>query len=370
VRALGARIQPGLACLSAAIFTATQCQAQARPQLYFYPPPYRFSDGHSSNSPQTIDPAQITTKMPLYSGMDGVVLIVYWSSLCPEANKCNFALIDKVLQYWGQRGKKVVLSVATIGFPVKTDRGVLLATPEWVMRQIKTYKMPVRLLGAATPTLIDAQLPDFRDPAFVAHVKKLVSQLEKYDGSPTVAAIRIDTGSMGEDNPFIGRLKDPVNGFTEESWLDYTREMTEFYEATFTKSELEFDIGRLSWMWATGTARQKADVDRFVESLRKAHVLLAFNGLSSQTYNAFVKGDPKDGVARSLYYLALFHKQGGRTGLEALQLLSAKSMADSEAIVNAIKMIHPDRVDFFFDAAAQANNPNSRAARLLREVSP
>ena len=354
--------------LFALFFTAAQCQAEQKPQLYFYPPPYRFSDGHTANSPQTIDPAQITKDMPKFGRMDGVVLLVYWSSLCPEENKCDFSLIDTVLQYWRMRGKKVVLDVAPIGFPVRTPDGVLYATPDWVMRKIKTYKMPVRLLGATPHRLFEADLPDFRDPVFVASVKQLIVMLKKYDGNPTIAEIRIGVGVMGEDNAFIGAPRALVDGFTEDAWFDYDKEITDIYKANFNKTELEFDIARLSWRWSTGTSRQKMAVDGFVDGLLQSHIFLAFDGLSSRSYSELSEANPNDGVARSLHYLTLFHKNGGRTGLEAMELLSGKDMADDRAIVMTVKAINPDRLVFFADVAAKATTDNSRASSLLHEI--
>jgi len=36
--------------------------------------------------------------------MSGVVLIVYWSTLCPEPQGFDFSLIDKVLKFWREGG--------------------------------------------------------------------------------------------------------------------------------------------------------------------------------------------------------------------------------------------------------------------------
>ncbi|HUZ64016.1 MAG TPA: hypothetical protein VMU82_09950, partial [Acetobacteraceae bacterium] len=95
----------------------------APPQLFFYPPPYQLADGSLVASPVTVAAAQITTQFPRIREMSGVALLVYWSRLCPTAGRCDFSLIDKVLRYWGARGKKVVLGVATVGFPIKTMHG-------------------------------------------------------------------------------------------------------------------------------------------------------------------------------------------------------------------------------------------------------
>src|ERR1700730_8142672 len=93
--------------------------ASERPQLFFYPPARRLSDGSESGGIVTLDPLQITSNFPAIPQMSGVVLVVIWSSLCPQADHCDFSPIDQVLDFWGARNKKVILNVATVGPPVK-----------------------------------------------------------------------------------------------------------------------------------------------------------------------------------------------------------------------------------------------------------
>jgi hypothetical protein len=106
-------------------------------------------------------------RIPEVPALAGVVLMVYWSTICPTA-ACNFSLIDKTIEYWHARGKRVVLTVATNGFPIRVKSAgpgdIEGATPEWVMQQIKTYPFASRVLGGL-PGEQDrvTQFPDFRD---------------------------------------------------------------------------------------------------------------------------------------------------------------------------------------------------------------
>ena len=122
----------------------------ASPPLFVYPGPYRFADGRALTSPQTMDAGQITTGIPDVPALAGVVLMVYWSTICPTP-ACDFSLIAKTIGYWHARGKHVVLAVATNGFPIRVKSAgpgdIEGATPEWVMRQIKTYSFSSRVLG-------------------------------------------------------------------------------------------------------------------------------------------------------------------------------------------------------------------------------
>src|SRR5579864_5029408 len=114
--------------------------AAGRPALFFYSPPFRPAGSLTLRSPPTLSADQITTLFPAIPEMSGVVLMVYWSTLCPQADSCDFSLIDKTLDYWGRRGKKVLLAVATMGFPdslpVHGTETLVGATPDWVLAKV------------------------------------------------------------------------------------------------------------------------------------------------------------------------------------------------------------------------------------------
>jgi len=124
-----------LASISWLSSTLARAGGPGPPELYFYPPPYKLPNGSLSPSILTVAPEQITDLFPSVKEMDGVVLLVAWNQLCPRANSCDFSLIDRVLNYWGPRGKKVILSLSTMGLPVKVmvdgRERFLEETPEW-----------------------------------------------------------------------------------------------------------------------------------------------------------------------------------------------------------------------------------------------
>ena len=334
--------------------------AQSATHLYFYPPAYRFQDGRALDSPQTVSTAQITTEFPEIHEMNGVVLMIYWSTLCPHKGTCDFKIIDETISYWAQRGKKIVLDVATIGFPIrKLSNGVETiqnATPDWVLAKVRNYKFKTRVLGVNSAQRIDGVFPDFRDSAFVSEVDKLTRMLGIYDGNVAISQIRIATGMMGEDNPMVGSLSAPLAGYKEQMWLDYCRAITNNFIRVFHQSELEFDIGRLSWMYAVGGPTDKGLVDEFVNYLANHRIMLAFDGLGSQFRKLNDDGQfEKNGIARSAYYLKLFKRQGLRVGLEAIGPMASAQMQDADEILMAIKDINTDRLVFFQDMAALVN---------------
>jgi hypothetical protein len=368
-----------------AVWMATlvaQQEAMASPSLFVYPGAYRFADGRALTSPQTMDVDQITTRIPDVPALAGVVLVVYWSTICPTA-ACDFSLIDKTIDYWHARDKHVVLVVATNGFPIRVKSAgpgdIEGATPEWVMRQIKTYSFSSRVLGGL-PGEQDrvTQFPDFRDHKYFDLVAALVRQLAgRYDGNPTVAQVRIATGAMGEDNPIVGVPGHPWAGYAESQWLDYSRRVSQLYFAAFHRSELQFDLTRLCYMWGHARPDEKSAVDSFIEELFRHHVMLAFDGLSSASGALLAPGyDMRDSAACSLSFLKRNHERGGRTKLEAAGLLSA--LQPTAGIIDAVRRIEPDELVFFIDLVqaaikAPAHSPLETAARqegeqILREL--
>lgn len=328
---------------------ATKVSAAAPPPLFLYPLPYRFADGHVLGSPQTMAAAQITGGVPAVPQASGVVLMVYWSTLCPRQGGCDFGLIDDTLRYWRQRHRRVVLDVATEGFPMSTPAGMQGATPGWALAKIRTYVLPTRLLGQGSPQ-VRATMPDFTDDRYVTEVAGLVRLLRRYDGNPAISQIRVGTGLMGEDNPLIGPVMAPVAGFTEQAWLAYTRRVAALYFAAFRRTELEFDIGRLSWLAARGSAADKEAVDQFVTQLLRHRVLLAFDGLGLECLRQIEHPDPRNGIGQSLRYLQNYRSRGGRIGLEAIGHAAAPQMRDVQAVAQVVRRIEPDRLVLFTDA--------------------
>ena len=244
--------------LFATLFVPVAGAAEAPPQLFVYPPEYRYTDGGILNSPQTMTIDQITERVSDIPELSGVVLIVYWSTLCPAEIGCDFSLIDKAIEYWKKKQKKIILSVATIGFPIMQPpdrRSVIGASPDWVMKKIRTYSFTTRLLGnIPLNSTTNFVLPDFRDPEFLRLGGELIRNLAlRYDGNPTIARVRIATGAMGEENPIVGPLSKPLAGYAERQWIDYCDAVITQYERAFKKSELEFDISRLPWVRAIGS---------------------------------------------------------------------------------------------------------------------
>ena len=341
--------------------TIALAQAGQPPDLYFYPPSYRYEDGHGLNSPQTMTLKQATIDFPQIREMAGVVLMVYWSTLCPREDMCDFSLIDDTLSYWARREKKVIIDVATMGFPILKDVGgkerIENATPDWVLRRTRSYELRTEVLGAARESnQIVGVFPDFRDPKFFSEVKRLIRLLARYDGNSAVSQIRIATGMMGEDNPMVGPLSSPIAGYKEDMWLNYCRTVVAQYIQTFRRTELEFDIGRLSWMYSNGSTSDRIDVDNFVKYLARNRVLLAFDGLGSDSYEMLSSGlSDSNGVARSLFYIVQLKHEGYRVGLEAIGPVVGPRMTNIDGIARTIVSIVPNRLVFFQDFAALLN---------------
>jgi len=60
---------------------------------------------------------------------------------------------------------------------------------------------------------------------------------------------------MGEDNPIVGVPGHPWPGYAEAQWLDFSRRVVQVYFPAFRRSELQFDLTRLCYMWGPAAAR-------------------------------------------------------------------------------------------------------------------
>jgi hypothetical protein len=334
----------------------------ASPQVFFYPPPYELPDRSILASPVTVSPDQVTVLFPEISEMSGVVLLVYWSQLCPKEHHCDFSIIERTLKYWQARNKKVVLSVATVGFPIKMlvdgEFRFVGATPEWLLDRIQSFVDVSRTIGVIDGnSSITVKFPSYADPQFVSAIRNLAHQLSTFDGNSALAQIRIPTGLLGEDNPSVRGLKSSMPEFTDIFWINYCRTMLSVFRNAFRQTQLEFDIGRLSWSAALGSAAVKSAVDNFVQELIGAKVLIAFDGLQSDTLEA-LNGSPIPslaGPAQSLVYLFEARRKAGQFGLEAAGPLQVPRMQNLTNIAAVVERMAPNRIVLFGTDAGLLN---------------
>jgi hypothetical protein len=283
---------PILLILFLACGGVAQAQSTARPNLYFAKPPTRLADGSLVGGPAAFTVEEITTGFPEIAEMKGVLLTVYWATICPTEERCDYSIIDKALQYWGAKGKKVILAVATIGFPRKVLRDgaevLVNATPEWVMRETGTYSLPGSItfgvIGSksmqGTATVV---YPQFWHPAFMTEIERLVRQLAvRYDGNPTIAQLRMGFGLMTEENPPVGWFGQTPVGYSEIGWIDTCARIAAIYQQNFHKSQLEFQITRMAsgYVFLKDSA-YRAAVDNLMNWLEQHKVFLAYDNLTN-----------------------------------------------------------------------------------------
>jgi len=359
-----------LAQLCVALSPGAQVKAAA-PKLYFYPAPYRLPNGTLSPSILTIAAEQITTLFPEITEMEGVVLLVSWAQLCPTRASCNFTLIDEALDYWKLRNKKVILSLSTMGLPVKImldgHESFMEQTPAWVLHDVGTYSAHVRTIGviegvdvSATGSHIDTAIPSPFDPNFLRDVSLLAKQVAaKYDGNSTISNVRIATGSMGEDNPIppsgAGLVADQqIPGFTVSKWIDYCEKVTAIYVDAFRRSPLEFDISFIPVAYGKiATSGERAETDKFLRYLDDKHILVGFNGLESADLQ-YLRETSGPGPVHALAFLRKSKRRGGQIGLEAIgPIASNPRIQDLSAVSETLKETGADRLVLFgIDAGA------------------
>jgi hypothetical protein len=346
-----------------ALALAGRAAADPSPALFYYPPAAIYPPHYLVGSPLTLLPGQSTTQFPAIPEMNGVAFTTYWSVICPQEGKYDFSMIDDALSYWRARGKKVVLAVATVGFPVRmADDSLMSATPAWVMKKVANVTAKIRIIPYS-PILSKnrgvASVPSYFDPVFMAETRKLVNALaQRYDGNPTIAQVRICTGILGEDNATFDGIQTKYPGFTKDGWTDYTREVTDLYCAAFHHSELDWDEGWITVNQMYGTAEEKARARAYVESLFQRHIFIAFNGLSSQDNFIWQNRDNpaaltqwQQTIALDLRTLQEAKRHGCHIGLEAYSVLTDKEMRSVPDMLATIRALQPDRLVWFNDVA-------------------
>src|ERR1700730_1405896 len=263
-------------------------------EIYFYPSASNESFLHEFDPDWIVKDA--TVGVAKIDEMTGLSIIIAWSQLCPAEGKCNFAMIDQILAYWGRLGKKVILCISTMGAPIERVTGAthefVSATPDWVLARVSTFQDQTNnLIGVYRDWKDMVKNPQFKftfprydDPRFVQEVQKLVRRLgERYDGNPAIAYMRIGTGKSGEDNPY-GRIG--MSWFTNSLWIRFSRQVTELYLASFHKTRVEFDM-----LWtaivAAGarnvtpiTPGEQNEAQQFIDYVAGRNIFIAFNGIA------------------------------------------------------------------------------------------
>ena len=351
-------LQAGLAAVAALPTLATPGRLAAttsKATVFIYPCISRYADGRPLYSVQTVTVAQATTDTAAPSSLSGVAVVIAWSDIEHVEATFDFSMVDAIIEYWSRRGKRIILDIATIGYPFRAADGqtVRSATPDWLLKRAATYTYPSQVLGFSPSGKQPATLPDFRDPAFVAGVGRLARAMARFDGNRTIAQIRMPAGLMGEDNPLVGPVVQPLPWYRESLWLAYCDRITDIFAANIRRTQLEFDIGRLGAMWARGSTSDRTAVDRFVAKLRNRNTLLAFDGLQALSDTFFGQSlDAGNGVAKILDILASYARSGGATGLESAGPLVAEKMQPLGPILRTIDRIGPERVVLFPDVVA------------------
>jgi hypothetical protein len=352
------------------------------PKLFFYPPPHRLADGQVISSPVAVEPAQVAEDFPDITEMSGVVVPVYWSRLCPEEHHCDFSLIDHALDYWGRRGKTVVVSVVTFGHPMTVlrsgTRSLETPTPEWLLRQVKTFTMEAPPIVPVTHPYVPARrvlttFPSYWDRHFLSAIEGMLRQLARYDGNPTVWSVRIGTGIMGEDNPSFDGLRNTMPGWSNIAWIKYCRSVADAYLRSFKRTRLEFDIARLGWISANGTAKDRAAANALIDYLNGRNVFLAMNGFDTDNIAQWKSKAWKNGTARSLEWIASRERSGNDAGLEGAPLF-VPLLKDVDALAAAFREIGANRLVLFSDVAGalnyERNGPNSKNETTRQALSP
>jgi hypothetical protein len=376
----------GKAGLLGAFGRSGLAQATKPPDLYFYPPPLRVLPDSLLASPLTFETSQITSLFPQIAEMAGVVLLIYWREISLGPSSYDLSIVENALRFWEAAGKRVVLGIPSVGFPVRRSFGQAPfgATPDWVLRRVSTYVQASRLIGPINmhdpgrTTVVERiesfVFPSYWDPYFLEAVNTLVKQIARYDGHPALAAVRVSTGILGEDNPTFDGLRSEMPGFSATNWLKYCGAVLGIYLANFRRTPLEFDISRVGWIFARGRDGNSGLADKFVSSLLANNVLIAFAGTDVDAVLSWRSGKSSTlGPARDLEYIAAAHRSGHPIGLEGAPLWNPR-LQDIQTLSRAIIDLQPQQLVLFSDVAGLLNYTrrglNETNSMVIEEIPP
>jgi hypothetical protein len=326
-----------------------------RPLIFQYVTPFQDGDTRFS-SVMALSPAHMTTAAAENPLFDGITLIIPWSILEPKPGQVDFGVLDAPLDYWGKKGKKVILNVAPITFPTvlgKAWGGKLTGgTPDWVMKESAAMVVPnVRLLYPLSDKFGPALMPSAGNPAFESAYFDLIAQLgKKYNGDPRLAVVRIGTGNEGEEHPQYNKgLQDVLPGFTNKKWYAYCTDTVKAYVQAFPGSPLEIDLDWAGVAYLQDKDGSRAEVENLIALLKRDHVALGNNGW---------RGTPppnKSAYTAIDQLIRQFHDDGYPVALEVGGPAQSPWMWDTAGLLKFCQRLEPMRVNFMGNTASIIN---------------
>jgi hypothetical protein len=329
----------------------------ARPLIFQYVSPYD-DDGVKRSSVAVLAPEQMTVDQGQNPLFDGITLILPWSKLEPSEGQVDFSVLDQVLDYWGPKGKKILLNIAPVTFPTQLGKswggGLDNGVPKWVMDQCENHVVTTRLLVAPKEKSGPFAMPCPWDPNFEKAYDDFIALMgQKYDGDARIAAVRIGTGMEGEEQYLI-----PDIGFTNRKWYQYVIGAVNAHVQAFTKTPLELD---LSWAGYAEIGSQranlgkfnvdgadKADVDQLIDLLKKNHITVGNNGWRGSDI-------PSTDVTSIQALMQKYHDDGYPTALEVGGAFHNSRMWDTGMLLRHAQQLAPVRLNFMGDTAAIVN---------------
>lgn len=317
--------------------------------IYTYVAPY-LNNGEIFTSPIITSPSQVKWIDDVDNYVDGVVLLLYWSVLCPRKGECNFEVIDSAISHWSNKGKKVGLNIATVGYPIFQSKyyggKIINATPKWVMRTAKTFERKTTIIEKDVYKRSSWEFPFYSDKNFQDESINLIKMLgKKYNKDTNVSFVRIGTGVVGEENPSTNGQNNGIPNFTNISWYDYVKMMTLAYINAFPDKELELDIVWAGWVYKYGSQEDVDVLNKFISLIESNNIVIGFNGMRATSLDELTRGSSPH--AHNLNILNNYRNRGKSISLEGYGPPWDKMMTPYRNLVSIVCELKPVRVNFF-----------------------
>jgi hypothetical protein len=200
--------------------------------------------------------------------LEGVILGVPWADVELKRGVFDFSAVDAQIQWWADRGKKVMIRNGVLGTVVAGAH-----TPNWVyaegVRGLEFQAKPRDRRTTKLPLVWDS-------PLFLTLYDEYVAALAKhYDGDPRVSYIWMGVGHLGlttADATAGGDSALPAAGWTADKWEAYIAKVVDIYTQHFAKTPTVLASGALWTRDARG--------DKIVAPMQRLGAYAASKGAS------------------------------------------------------------------------------------------
>jgi len=164
----------------------------------------------------------------------GAAYYLGWARLEPKEGEYKWDILEKLIQPWQEKGKRVIFRIDVISKRPQPD--LPSGTPDWVFAS-GAKKLMATSNGENAPSA----WPVYWDEKFLEKFSNFVKAFAKrFDGHPGIEFVFVGFGEFSTVKVCgpSSKVMDQYNkaGYTQEKWLGTVRKAIDLYRTSFTKT--------------------------------------------------------------------------------------------------------------------------------------